>query len=317
MKKVNKKILIIFLCLLFLTSCQKEQEVVRIPTASTSGALYGLGYSLAQNWSKDIEGARFFSEASNGGIDNLNIIYDKDAEVSLGVSSIIYQAYHGEDVFKGRENKKIRVIAGLYLNPNQVVVKENENINSIEDLKGKNFSSGAPGSTTESETLAHLDVAGVGQNQLKLQSVAPSESAELMRVGKLDGVWIMSAAPAASITEITTSADAKVLEISKDFIEKLKVKYPWYTSYTIKAGTYNNDEDINTSAIKMLLYTTSDLDDELVYQMTKSFWENKDQLAENNKSLKEVDIKDCLKDIADLPVADGAMRYYREIGLVK
>ena len=127
----------------------------------------------------------------------------------------------------------------------------------------------------------------------------------------------MSAVPAASVTEITRSADAKILEIPEDFIEELKIKYPWYTSYTIKKGSYNNEEDIKTSAIKMLLYTRADLDDELVYQMTKSFWENKDALAENNKSLKEIKVEDALKDIADLPVADGAMRYYKEIGIIK
>ena len=316
-KKINKKIISIFFCLLLLVGCKKNENVVRIPTASTSGALYGLGYSLAQTWSENIEGTRFFSEASNGGVDNLNIIYDKDAEVSLGVSSIIYQAYHGQDIFKGRENKDIRVIAGLYLNPNQVLVRNNQNINTVKDLQGKNFSAGATGSTTESETLAHLDIAGLNRNDLKLENVAPSESAELMRVGKLDGVWIMSAVPAASVTEITRSADAKILEIPKDFIEELKIKYPWYTSYTIKADSYNNEEDINTSAIKMLLYTRADIDDELVYQMTKSFWENKDALAENNKSLKEIKVEDALKDIADLPVADGAMRYYKEIGIIK
>ncbi|WP_138159497.1 TAXI family TRAP transporter solute-binding subunit [Peptoniphilus catoniae] len=311
------KFILPLLVILFLPSCKAKEKAIRIPTASTTGALYNLGFSLSKLWTDKI-GLKFNSEASNGGVDNLNIIYDKDAEVSLGVSSIVYQAYHGEGVFKDRKNPSLRIIAGLYLNPNQVVVRKDAGINSLKDLKGKNFSAGSSGSTTESETMNHLKAVCLKESDLNIQRIAPGESADLIRTGSLDGVWIMAAIPTASVTEITASSGAEILEIDRQTVDKLKEEDPWYTNYTIKAGSYiGQDKDINTSAIKMVLYTTDELSDDLVYEMTKTFWENLEELQESNKSLKGLKVEDAIKDIADLPLAEGAKRYYKEIGLIK
>ena len=128
----------------------------------------------------------------------------------------------------------------------------------------------------------------------------------------------MAAIPTASVTEITASSGAEILEIDRQTVDKLKEEDPWYTNYTIKAGSYiGQDKDINTSAIKMVLYTTDELSDDLVYEMTKTFWENLEELQESNKSLKGLKVEDAIKDIADLPLAEGAKRYYKEIGLIK
>ncbi|EFI41793.1 TAXI family TRAP transporter solute-binding subunit [Peptoniphilus sp. oral taxon 386] len=311
-------ILLLTLSIFTITSCSKnEQMAINIPTASTTGALYPLGFSIADLWSEKA-GVKATAQASNGGVDNLNLVYDGDAQVSLGVSSIVYQSYHGEGVFEGRENKKLRIIAGLYLNPNQIVVRSDSGINSISDLKGKNFSAGAPGSTTEGETNLHLEAYKIPIEDVNIQRVAPAESADMMRNKKLDGVWIMAAAPTASVTEMTSSMDAKLLSVDQEIIDVLNKNKPWYASYIIPAGTYRNQtEDINTSAIKMVLYTTTDIPEETVYNMTKVFWENIDMLKEKNKGLKDVTVKEAVNDIANLPIADGAAKYYREIGVME
>lgn len=56
-----------------------------------------------------------------------------------------------QESFDGRKNENFRVIAGLYYNPNQVVVTADSQINTLADVKGKHFASGAVGSSTEGE----------------------------------------------------------------------------------------------------------------------------------------------------------------------
>jgi len=311
---------VLLLILILLTGCAKEDKYpINLPTANTTGALYPLGASLAYMWNTNLEDVSVSSQSSNGGIENLNLIYENEAQVSLGVTSIVYQAYNGEGKFKDRKNEKLRIIAGLYYNPNQVVVTKSSNINSLSDLKNKRFAPGAPGSTTEEETKIHLESIGLNYpNDINPVYIGPSEASELIRNKNLDGLWIMAGTPTASVSELLTTADAKLVEISEEEVNSLKEKYPWYANYKIPSETYpNQDEDINTSAIKMVLYTTSDVPDEIIYEMTKTFWENIEELKKSNKSLQELDINKTLEDISNLPVHEGAKKYYREIGLIK
>lgn len=299
-------------------SSKKESKIdINIPTAATTGSLYPLGASLSNLWNEKVDGVKVSSQASNGGIDNLNLMQNGEAQVSMGVASIVYQSYNGEAQFKGRANKKLRVIAGLYYNPNQIVVRKSSGIEKITDLKGKKFATGAPGSTTEDESRIHLEQYGLKYpGDIKAQHIGFTESTDLMRNKQLDGAWIMAGVPTAAVTEICTTADGKLVPIDEKLVNKLKEKYPWYSNYVIKKGTYERQkEDINTSAIKMILYTSEDVPEKVVYQMTKSFWENIDELKRNNKSLDGIKVENALKDISKLPVHDGSMKYYNEVGV--
>lgn len=91
-----------------------------------------------------------------------------------------------------------------------------------------------------------------------------------------------------------------------------------HNGYTIPAGTYpNQDEDVQTSAIKMVMFCRGDLDEETVYQLTKTFWENIDKLGEAQSNLKGLTPEEAVKDIADLPLHAGAEKYYKEIGVLQ
>ena len=108
------------------------------------------------------------------------------------------------------------------------------------------------------------------------------------------------------------------MEIDDGLIKELKAKYPWYTSYTIKAGTYpNQDKDVKTSAIKMVMFCRGDLPEDVVYQLTKTLWEHMDELGQSQKNLKGLTAENAVKDIADIPLHPGAAKYYKEIGVLK
>ncbi|MGX8681271.1 MAG: TAXI family TRAP transporter solute-binding subunit, partial [Spirochaetales bacterium] len=110
------------------------------------------------------------------------------------------------------------------------------------------------------------------------------------------------------------STGCRLLEIDEATIEKLKAKYPWYVNYTIPAGSYpNQNEDVRTTAIKMVMFCSSDLDEETVYMLTKTLWENMEALGESQSSLRGLSVQDAASDIAGLPLHDGARRYYEEI----
>lgn len=308
MKKL--KLASLFFLLLILTSCREYKYKVDMPTASSGGSLYPLGASIARILNID-ENFKATVQVSQGGIDNLNLVYDGDANISFGVSSIVSMSYEGKSVFKNRENKKLRVIASLYLNPNQIVVLKNSKINSIKDLKDAIFSEGAVGSTTAIEYENHLK--SMMGSIPKALNISPAESLEQMKVGKLDGVWIMAGAPSSTITEMLLTTDSKVLSIPEDEIKKITENYPWYEEYTIDKKIYKTESDIKTTATRMLIYTSEDENKNLVYNFTRIFWENIDELKRENKVLKDVKIEDAMRGIGKIPMHSGALKYYEEV----
>ena len=300
-------------------SAQKHKPVtIKFPTAGASGALYAVGAAITNMWDSKISFVKASSQASNGGIDNLNQIADGESQVSIAISSNCYQSFNGTDSFKGAANKKLRVIAGLYFNPNQVVVTNKSGSKTLADGKGKHFAGAAAGASVEGEGNNHFTTVGMKYpKDIKAEYIAFGDAADMLQNGTIDGAWIMSGTPAAAVSQ-ACSAGCTLVNIDDSVIAALQKKFPWYAKYTIPAGTYpGQTADVQTSAIKMVMFCNTTLDDETVYQLTKTLWENIDALGQAQKNLKGLTPQNAVKDIAGLELHNGAKRYYKEIGVIK
>lgn len=295
-----------------------KEVVINFPTAATTGALYPLGAAITNLWTEELDYVTASSQASGGGVENLNLLASGEAQVSIAISSNCYESYTGTGTFDGRKNENLRAIAGLYYNPNQVVVLEDKGYETLSDLQGAHFATGAAGSSTEGESKNHFTAAGLTYpDDINAEYVGFTEAIDLMRNKQLDGAWVMAALGNSAVTEATSTAGAKVLNIDDSIIEALQAEYPWYAKFTIPAGTYNNAEDVQTTAIKMVMFTTADLDEDTVYDLTKTFWEHVDELAATNSGLKGITVEGAVTDLAGLPIHDGAAKYYKEIGVLE
>ena len=298
-------------------SGEHPQVIIKFPTAGASGALYSVGAAITNMWNTTIPFVKASSQASAGGIDNLNQIADGESQVSIAISSNCWQSFNGTDSFEGMANPKLRVIAGLYLNPNQVVVTAKSGISSLADVKGKRFAVAASGSSVEGECRNHFTAAGLNYpDDIRAEYISFTDSAELLGNGQIDGAWIMSGTPASAVSQALSSG-CRLLDIDENTIAALKAEFPWYVTYTIPAGTYpNQKEDVRTTAIKMVMFCSADLDEETVYMLTKTLWENIGNLGESQSNLRNLTPQEAVRDIAGLPLHDGAQRYYREIGVL-
>lgn len=292
---------------------EPDPVTINFPTATSGGALYAVGAAITNLWDTEISYVSASSQASNGGIDNLNRVSEGEAQVSIAISSNCYQCLNGTDSFEGYAYGDLKVIAGLYFNPNQVVVTEKSGIADLAGVKGKHFAVAAAGSSVEGECMNHFTAAGLNYpDDIDCEYIAFNDAADMLQNGTIDGAWIMSGAPAAAVTQACTSG-CKVLSISDDVISALQAEYPWYAPLTIPAGTYpGQDEDVQTSAIKMVMFCRGDLSEQAVYDLTRTFWENIGQLGEAQANLKGLTPEEAVKDIANLPLHPGAEKYYQE-----
>lgn len=326
MKKVLVVLLGIFLVIGSLAGCSAEkgnvakQEKLNLnfPTASTTGSVYPLGVALANLWNTKVEGVNVSAEASNGGVQNLNLMADGDAHISVAVTSIITEQKQGVNAFEGRSYEGVRILTSLYANYNQVVVRKDAGLDSFKDLKGRTFAVGAPGSTMEVESKNHALKAGLKYpDDFKAQFVGPTESLDLMRNKQIDGFFMMAGIPTAAVTEALATANGKILNIDEEIIKDLMAEYPWYIRGVIPAGTYEGqDEDVVTTAIKIMLICDKSVPDDVAYQLVKEMWENIDSIKATNKVVQGMSLDNAAKDTAGIPLHPGAERYYKEKGVL-
>lgn len=314
-----KTILATVLCLALLlsASCAMAADI-NFVTAGTASTFYPISATVCQLWNENIAGMRAVATPSGGGIDNLNQAYDGEAQIGIANANLVYQAQEGLASFEGYANENLRIFAGLYINPNQVVVTKASGIEGLKDLAGKRISIGAAGSTTVDEAAVHLGCVGKTLEDIKAEYMDTSAAADAISNKLLDGVWIMAGTPNSAVTQIMTTTDSRLMPIAADEVEALKADYPWYAACEIPAGTYAGQEEaVPTSGVKLTLFITADVDEETVYQMTKVFWENWDALTETHAALRKADPKAACSDIAGVAIHEGAARYYREIGILQ
>ena len=294
-----------------------EAVTINFPTASASGALYAVGAAITNLWDTQIDYVSASSQASAGGIENLTLVSDGEAQVSIAISSNCYECLNGQNSFEGYAYDDLKVIAGLYFIHCQVVVTELPAIASRPAAAGKPFAVASAGSSVYGECQNHFTAAGLTfPDDINCEYITFTDAADMLQNGTIDGAWIMSGAPASAVTQACTSG-CKLVNIGDEIISALQEQYPWYAPFTIPAGTYpNQDEDVQTSAIKMVMFCRGDLDEQTVYDLTKVFWENIDELGESQANLKGLTPEEAVKDIADLPLHPGAERYYTEIGVL-
>ena len=310
---------VISLCPLSAPAADHAPVTISIPTAAATGTIYPIGAALGSLWSSRIPYVRASVQSSKGGVQNLQLLSTGEAQVGFAITSITYQAMKGLDKFKGHEYPGVRILAGLYFNPNHVVARANSNVSGIRDLRGKRFAPGVVGGTTIGETAAHFAAAGLSYpGDIKPQFVGPAEAGDLMRNRQIDGAWIMAGMPNAAVSEMCATAGGKLVPIGDDIIAALKKEHPWYASCTIPAGTYpNQTEAVQTSGVKLALITDSRLPDDVVYDLTKCLWENLETVRSAHAVLKDISPEGAVSDLAGIPLHPGAEKYYREVGAIK
>ena len=118
------------------------------------------------------------------------------------------------------------------------------------------------------------------------------------------------------ITEsLVTRSDGHLFSLDDEVIEKL-VSESGFSAYTIPAGTYEGqDEDIKTVALPIVIFTTEDADEEMIYNFTKSVYENKQYFEGVHSSFAEFD-PEIMHEGTAIELHPGAERFYKEIGLM-
>lgn len=297
----------------------EKKKVYNIATATTGGTYYPIGVGMGQLWTKfyKSENIKFNGTSSAGSIENIDLMKQGEADFSILQGLISTQASKGEGLYEGKPYKELRSIAMIWPNVEHfVIMDKHKKIGDISDIKGNSFSVGPRASGTEVSTVTIMEGLELTKKDIRPEYLGYDDTISSMRDGRLSGGSLPAGVPVAAITDMMASGiKASVLDVTDEQLEKINEVSPAWYRYVIKSGTYpKQTEDINTIAQPNILVTTSEMDDDLIYNMTKILYENKKFMDGVHNSAKEMKLETALDGLAT-PLHPGAYKYFKEQGL--
>ena len=292
------------------------QQFINILTGGTSGVYYPLGVAIGKIYGDKIPNVKTQVQATKASVENLNLIEQGRGELAFTLGDSLKAAVEGDEEagFKAKLTK-LRTIGAIYPNYIQIVAIADSGIKTLADLKGKTLSVGAPKSGTELNSRAILKAAGLSYSDLgKVEYLPFAESVDLMKNRQLNATLQSAGLGVASLKDLSSSTEITVVLEPKETVDKIG---PPFVSVIIPAGTYTGQKtDVPTAAVVNYLVTNSDVTDDIAYQMTKLVYESLPELANSHVAGKEIKLEAAATG-SPAPLHPGAIKYYKEKGLIK
>ncbi|MEM6986989.1 MAG: TAXI family TRAP transporter solute-binding subunit, partial [Pseudomonadota bacterium] len=213
-------------------------------------------------------------------------------------------------MFKDKGDPKFDEIRALFPIPSltmHFVVAADSGVTDFAGLEGKKILIGK-GSFGAREGAKYLTLFGL-EGKVDLADVELSNAVPALKNGQIDGFVTAGSFPAPNVIEAAASTGVTVLSLSDDQIAETR-----RTKLVIPAGTYaNQDAPINTTSLPVVAYTTTAMDDDTAYALTKTYWEQKSSMGEAAAWWNGVNAG-LMENITG-KIHPGAVRYYDEAGV--
>ncbi|AAO09187.1 TAXI family TRAP transporter solute-binding subunit [Vibrio vulnificus] len=298
------------------------QEFITIGTGSVTGVYYPTGGAICKLVNKDRKdhNIRCSVESTGGSIYNVNTIRSGELDFGIVQSDWQYHGYKGTSKFEEQgPYTKLRAMFSLHTEPFNIIARSDAGIDKLEDLKGKRVNIGNPGSGDHATMSVVMDAMGWNNDSFKLASeLKGSERSQALCDNKIDAFIYMVGHPNGSIKEATTSCDAKLVSATGPQIDKIVADNPYYAYSTVPAGMYRGtDKDVKSFGVAATLVTTADVSDDVAYNVAKAVFENFDTFKRLHPAFATLKKEDMVSAGISIPLHPGAVKYYKEVGLLK
>lgn len=286
-------------------------KFMSILTGGTGGTYFPLGGAFA-NIVSDATGIDTNAETTGASAENMQSLKDGKGEIAFTQTDIASYATEGKLMFEGNAVENIQAIGTLYPETIQIVTTEKSGITSVEDLKGKKVSIGAPGSGTAANAEQILEIYGITLEDIQKQDLSFDESVNGIKDGNIDAAFVTAGTPTGAVEELSATETVVIVPVEAAKAEELIAKYPYYTKDEVPAGTYKLANAVPTVAVQAMLVVSKDLSEDLVYDITKSIFENLDQVT--HAKAKQISADKALNGVG-IDVHPGAQKYFDEQGI--
>jgi TRAP transporter TAXI family solute receptor len=253
---------------------------------------------------------------SEGSVENIEAIRIADADMILVDQFFSSMAYRGVGSYKNHPVGELRSVTTLWPEIMHLVIRSDRvQTGSLQDLSGKTLATGLPDSGSKYLTellLGTIDSAG---RPVSLRSMSPLAAAEALRNGTVQAVEATGGIPVPMVVMLCDEAKPRVRFLSVPNAQLQAVRdegWDTVSRMVIPAGTYpGQSEPVETVGEMSILAVAASLNPQVVYALTKIFFENLDYLAKVHPACKNIDLSKAFEGL-EIPLHKGAVRYFRE-----
>lgn len=299
------------LTVLLVAACADSgRQTMSIATGSTSGLYYPLGGGLASLWSRTLDGVNMKAETTAGSVTNLIQVAKGESEVGFTQGDALADALAGAGRFP--EPLPLVALGKLYPNVVHLVAVRGGGIASVQDLRGRRVSVGAPGSGNAVTAWNVLRAVGLSEDDFAVRQLDYTQTSNGLKDGTLDAGFIAGGLGIAAVVELAIARDMILVPFTEEEIAAVQASTPAYTGFQVPPGVYRGvDRHVLTPTLWNLLVVHPSMEDELAYRLTRTIFERRDGLADISR-VAGFFTPTLASDVGRIPLHPGAARYYLE-----
>ena len=282
---------------------------VTYKSASAGTAYYQMGVELSEAIRQGTDDAIILTlEESQGSVQNVMEVMARQGNyVFTTPPALVAQAMGGEGAFAERQSPRFQEIRGLFPIPSitmHFVLAGDEGVTDISALEGKHLLIGR-GTFGAREAARYLELFGL-EESVQIADAAIGSGPDALKNSQIDGFVTASSFPSPNVIETAASMPVTLISLTDEQIEQIGAP-----RQTIPGGTYPGvAQDVETTSLPVIAYTTTAMDDDTAYTLTKTFWERRDAMAEEAAWWGSIS-PDMLENMTGT-LHPGALRYYQE-----
>jgi TRAP transporter TAXI family solute receptor len=282
-----------------------------IGTGLTTGVYYLLGGAFADLVTRNVTGFEARAEPTNASVDNIRRISAGDMQLGFALADAAADAVAGRVAFEGKP-QPVTALARLYLDTMHVVVRVDQKIKAVSDLRGKRVSTGPQNVGTEPFALRILGTAGLNpDSDVIRRALSIGETTAGMSDGSLDAFFFAGGLPVPAIADLFAAAPGRFAFLPLDpllgpLIERFGTSY---TKVSIPKAAYGTGTDIGTVAVANLLLAAPDMPADLAFQLTRLLFTHQDELVAAHPEGRNVN-RNSGRETGTVPLHAGAQRLY-------
>jgi uncharacterized protein len=294
-------------------------------SASATGTYFAGMSALAAMISQEMPNVRATATVSPGSaVEVFPQLQRAERAGGMHVSYDLEIGYKGEATFEGRD---IPVCTWFFAQeaPYNVFVLAKHGITTVEELDGSGLVFGGPVVPIDPDRPERWDQAFAFMHALltahgvdpfedvEVEAYNTSESIEQLGNATIDGMVASRALGSGAISELMTRQEIVLLQPNPDKVDEVEATFPVYAKeYSREAYPGLQVPDPGLGFFHGVYATLHrDLPDDLVYDLTKTVWENIDVLRNAHPAYQVVKLEDALKGVT-VPPHPGALKYYLE-----
>ncbi len=283
-------------------------------TAPPGGAFFPVGGAMAEVFNNHTSGASMTAESTSGSQENIRRLDSGELDFALSNSAITYFAVRGAEGWD--RAYPMRAVMTLAPNVAMFVAPAGSAIESIADLAGERVSVGPAGAGFEYFIRPLLAAHGLTYDDFSPVNATQTGAVDMLSDGAVAAAFLGGAVPTASITQAAAVRDVRLVPFHTVALDELVDEFLFFNLATIPAGTYRGvDEDFHGLDVgSMHFITSAGLDEDLVYEVTKALYENREEVVSRHAAGRAINPTNVVRDTGT-EFHPGAVRFYREIGI--